>query len=126
MKRCPGCHTDLPVSAFHRSSYNADGCVSRCKTCRYLDSAASRYGLTRAEVHMLQAQQGGRCAICRRLPTVRRLVIDHCHDTGEVRGLLCDPCNLGIGNLGDNELLLRRAADYLRRHAPLPDDPRLG
>jgi hypothetical protein len=42
-----------------------------------------------------------------------RSAIDHCHDTKAVRGILCDLCNLGIGNFHDAPERLRRAADYL-------------
>ncbi len=60
----------------------------------------------------------GRCAICG-VPAAEAdegvLEVDHCHDTGVVRGLLCGPCNRGIGNLGDSPELLRKATDYLAR-----------
>ena len=117
-KRCPGCHVVLPADAFRRNRNNAHGLASRCRTCEYLARAAARYGLTEDDVHSLQASQGGRCAICRGFGAGRRLVVDHDHDTGDVRGLLCHKCNLGVGFLCDSELLVRRAADYLRRHAP--------
>lgn len=120
-KRCPGCAATLPAEAFARNRSNASGLASRCRTCTYLDRAAARYGLDVEGLHLLQAQQGGRCGICRSTGGGRRLVVDHDHDTGEVRGLLCHSCNLGLGHLRDSELLLRRAADYLRRHAPDPD-----
>ena len=46
----------------------------------------------------------------------RRMHIDHCHDTGAVRGLLCHGCNTGIGSLNDDIELLQRAIDYLREN----------
>ncbi len=42
-----------------------------------------------------------------------KLIIDHCHDTGEMRGWLCHPCNIAIGNLGDNLEGLQKAVMYL-------------
>ncbi len=57
------------------------------------------------------AAQEGACAICHR--TDRPLNIDHCHDSGKVRGLLCGPCNRGIGFLEDDVTLLQSAIDYL-------------
>jgi hypothetical protein len=59
--------------------------------------------------------QGGKCAICGTTPIGRRLAIDHCHETGAIRGLLCDPCNRGLGDFRDRPLSLRSAADYLER-----------
>jgi len=46
---------------------------------------------------------------------VRLLNVDHCHDTGKVRGLLCAACNLGLGNMEDNEQRLFNAIQYLRK-----------
>lgn len=51
------------------------------------------------------------CAICK---TTNDLVIDHCHGSGEVRGILCRQCNLGIGSLQDREDLLENAYKYLK------------
>lgn len=68
---------------------------------------------------MFDAQRGV-CAICadREKPlascmTPRPLVVDHDHETGAVRGLLCNQCNRGIGMLGDSSTYLNRAAEYL-------------
>lgn len=62
-------------------------------------------------------EQGGLCAICReKCATGRRLAVDHDHDTGKIRGLLCLNCNHGIGKLGDDPKRIRAAADYLAKH----------
>lgn len=57
--------------------------------------------------------QKKRCAICLRKI---KLVVDHCHKTGIIRGLLCAECNRGIGALKDCALLVGRAYNYLRTH----------
>ncbi len=78
-----------------------------------------KYGITIADWHRMFDAQGGVCAICRRPETTgqygkpSRLSVDHCHETGRVRGLLCRSCNRGIGNLSDDPLRLRSAAEYL-------------
>ena len=74
------------------------------------------YNITLEQYNELLAYQGGGCAICRRNeePDGRRLSIDHCHDTGVVRGVLCNQCNNGIGALGDNYDLVIKAAAYLK------------
>jgi hypothetical protein len=60
--------------------------------------------------------QGGRCALCDiSFQEVRRYVIDHCHNTGEVRALLCDGCNTALGKFKDSPELLRKAAHYIER-----------
>lgn len=59
------------------------------------------------------AAQGGRCAICRQEPGRRALDVDHSHETGAVRGLLCELCNKGLGCFRDSLDALRRAVVYL-------------
>jgi hypothetical protein len=71
-----------------------------------------RYGITNAEWDVLFASQGGLCAICRTKPPVD---VDHHHGTGEIRGLLCRGCNVGLGQLGDSIEGLQRAIEYLRK-----------
>ena len=76
----------------------------------------NRYGISYQEyLNMLSAQQE-RCAICGTDDTGARKAfhVDHCHDTGKVRGLLCGNCNSGIGNLRDDIDLLYRAIEYLK------------
>lgn len=73
------------------------------------------YGITEAEYDAILAVQGGRCFICRRATGARRrLAVDHDHATGEVRGLLCKPCNRDVlGHLRDDVGALERAIEYL-------------
>lgn len=80
------------------------------------------YGITLEEYDQMLEDQDGVCAICRCPPTYERngkvlaLHVDHDHKTGEVRGLLCHTCNLGLGRFKDNPALLRDAAQYLEKH----------
>lgn len=73
------------------------------------------YGITGEEYWLIYEAQGGRCYICQRARgTLKHLSVDHNHDTGEVRGLLCTPCNRDvIGHLRDDVLALIRAVIYL-------------
>ena len=78
------------------------------------------YNMSLEEHKEKLSEQGGVCAICGHLPTMGRwkiLLVDHNHATGEVRGLLCHDCNIGIGNLKDNAARLRAAATYIERYA---------
>ena len=71
------------------------------------------YGWTLRDIEALNTRQGGACAICEQ--TEKRLVVDHCHTKGYVRGLLCGRCNTILGYMDDNPNLLRKAAQYLER-----------
>lgn len=59
--------------------------------------------------------QSGKCAICSTIP-IRRLDVDHNHETGKIRQLLCSNCNTAIGLFKDNPNILRAAASYLELH----------
>jgi hypothetical protein len=76
------------------------------------------FGLTPEQYEAMLASQGGRCVLCPRTPETegRRLAVDHCHETGKVRGLLCCACNTGIGNLREDPDLMLAAIEYLKRH----------
>jgi len=69
--------------------------------------------MAKADFAAMRAAQADRCAICR--ADVERLVADHCHKTGKVRGLLCKECNFALGWMRDNPATARAAADYLER-----------
>jgi hypothetical protein len=74
-----------------------------------------KYNLSLEDYEAMLLRQGGRCAICRDLPTDQKLAVDHCHATGKVRGLLCSVCNLSLGGFRDNIRSLQEAIKYLRR-----------
>lgn len=78
------------------------------------------FGITVEEADALLAQQGGRCAICQEPITDSRGFaphVDHCHTTGKVRGILCFPCNAGLGSFRDDVTRLQAAIAYLEREA---------
>jgi hypothetical protein len=109
MRWCGKCQSFIPL-------FYASG--SRCKACAWHASRMSKvkgaYGITQAEYDRVLALQGGLCAICRKRSTDRTLAVDHNHQTGVVRGLLCKPCNHDLlGAARESAWLLRRAADYL-------------
>lgn len=91
---------------YHRDPSRAAG--------RHLERA---YGISIADYERMLAAQGGGCAICRKPPRSEgmRFAVDHDHDTGRIRGLLCHPCNGGLGVFGDSIDGLRRALNYLER-----------
>ena len=86
-------------------------------------------GLTQTQYDAMLAAQGGACAICRKpetevggkrgCVTVKRLAVDHDHETGHIRGLLCRRCNTALGFFGDDVAGLWAAVDYLTKAQPL-------
>ena len=80
------------------------------------------YGVTLDWYKEQSAKQGDVCAICRQPETsvirgkVLSLAVDHCHDTGKVRALLCSACNTGIGSLKHDRDLLQKAIAYLETY----------
>jgi hypothetical protein len=142
MKVCGCCKVSKPHTSefFNRNASTPTGLAYSCKPCqqeasnRWRDKNRAAYnkgqarrnlakhhrtrpdlmrkfGITRAEFDEMVRAQEGRCAICT-VPT-KRLVVDHDHESGQIRGLLCGSCNLGIGNLKDDTDNLRSAIRYL-------------
>lgn len=73
-----------------------------------------KYGMTEDDYLALYETQGGVCAICKQPPVGNKgLGVDHDHNTGVVRGLLCMGCNTGIGNLRESPQIMLAAIDYL-------------
>ena len=71
-----------------------------------------KYKITLEDYDQMIVEQQGLCLICERIPK-KKLVVDHNHHTGKVRGLLCDPCNVALGFLEDNVNFLAKAIKYL-------------
>jgi hypothetical protein len=136
-------------SRFSKSRDGKHGPVLRaeCKDCRstqamewFRDNAERHletnrnwriprtYGIPAAQYDDMLAAQGGLCAICgEKEKTVHgrtgmpfNLSIDHDHQTGRVRGLLCQACNRAIGMLKDDTDVLRKALEYLLHHKDKP------
>lgn len=74
------------------------------------------FGVTEDEYNELFTKQSGKCAICGKHQSDlnHTLCVDHCHETGKIRGLLCHDCNVGIGRLKDSLKNLRNAIKYLK------------
>lgn len=73
------------------------------------------YGIDVVDFERFRNEQNNACAICKRSFEHAKPLVDHCHKTGKVRGLLCDPCNRGLGAFRDDPEALAIAAEYLRR-----------
>lgn len=125
---CRDCGTVANLSPEEREARRASG---RAATARYRErhgperrdpgrqrryALMTRFGITPAEVEAIREDQDGRCPICEaELP--ERVALDHDprHPNRNVRGLLCDQCNLKLGQWGEDPERLRRAIAYLER-----------
>lgn len=151
MKVCPSCKLEKPLSEYWtRRDRNAP--ASRCKPCSSVAQKAWRrarpdyerhryqalktetrerhlvrkYGVSLADYEEMLLAQGGKCAICGVGEEAQRygvLHVDHCHRTGNVRGLLCRGCNHLLGVVSDDPAALARAIAYLG--VPVPQIPEL-
>ena len=81
----------------------------------------TKYGISSAQYAEMVRQQGGHCGCCGGDPTKRGLVVDHDHQTGAVRALLCEPCNQGIGFFRESPERLRLAANYIERFSSVSE-----
>ena len=120
-KACIECGVVKPLDEFHIGRAYADGHNNVCKPCQIVKSREyalrSLFGITQADYDAMLEAQGGVCTICGEpCKSGRNLAIDHDHETGEVRELLCSGCNTGIGNFRENATALENAAVYIRRH----------
>lgn len=140
-KRCTVCGIVQPLNGFYKLNRKPEGEAkyhSKCKPCdrqkrkEYgykTDSVLNRtlidkYGITLVQYHELLKEQGGKCKICGKEPKKRRLAVDHCHENGHVRGLLCGHCNTALGGFRDKPGNLVRAYCYLTGQS-VPDRHRL-
>lgn len=114
---CPSCEQVVAHEDFVRNAGTASGFGSRCRAC---DSAANsdsyfyrKYRMTRRQLEELRSDQGDACAICGEASPQH---LDHDHESGKTRQLLCQRCNQGLGLFRDEPIFLRAAADYVERH----------
>lgn len=138
MKTCTKCGSTKPDTDFY--TYGKKGKRhGSCKTCykkrskedkvkqgrRHRKSVELRwqYGLSIEDYERMIELCDNKCEICGAPPPTKgrkkTLCVDHCHDTGIVRGLLCDKCNRAIGLIGEDHQTLLKAIQYLARSRPL-------
>jgi len=105
-------------------------CSEECKTAAYDDGYLMRtYGITLADYEELLKKQDHKCAVCgsegfslakHKTRETVKLVVDHCHDTKKVRGLLCHNCNRALGLMQDSTDNLQSAIQYLEGATTIP------
>lgn len=126
MKKCSKCNISKNLDLFYKDKAFRDGRRSQCKECdgaRRVGSLSVKrydlkrqYGISLEQYNELASKQEHKCAICSiaRSTLNYDLCVDHNHNTGEVRKLLCKPCNLLVGNSLENIEILNKTIEYLR------------
>lgn len=141
-KKCTGCHEIKPLEEFAKEPSKASGRGAKCKPCkRILDSRRyharpseqqrtrnknlkRNFGITLDDYNRMHVSQNGLCAICgnpetsfdARHKVVRSLAVDHDHETGEVRGLLCYTCNMALGFLQEDPIRIQSLLAYILKY----------
>lgn len=132
-KTCSKCKQEKALSDFYKSSSGKYGLMAECKKCRnsfykkYIQANPDKnrnnerksrlkneFNLTIEQYDILSIKQNNICAICQKpCSKNKRLSVDHCHKTGEIRGLLCNSCNRGLVHFKDSQENLNNAVSYL-------------
>ncbi len=127
-KCCTNCETTKPLEEFSPDIRGRKGRQSKCKECRnwikkhHHDpnhkrnyDLQSKYGITINDYDNILEAQGNCCDICSTdTPDgTGRFVVDHCHNTGKMRGIVCSKCNIMLGMARDDTGILKAAIHYL-------------
>tara|TARA_A200000113_G_scaffold226000_1_gene249324 strand:- start:11943 stop:12305 length:363 start_codon:yes stop_codon:yes gene_type:complete len=114
-KKCNKCGVVKHPSQFYEGK-------GTCKTC-YIGEVTERhykreYNMTLKEYDEMLRKQLNKCAICGvdQDDSPNKFHVDHCHTTGQVRGLLCSNCNIGLGHFRHNPKLMKTAGRYIDYH----------
>ncbi len=125
--RCADCNLEKVPEEFPRHKGYKSGRAKYCKVCHNRRNRESvrrlhgnsrhyhlmqKYGISAAEVERMKAAQGGLCLVCQERPAEH---VDHDHQTGTVRGILCELCNGFLGAFNDDPELLEAAVAYLEK-----------
>ncbi len=139
MQICKKCGKKKPIARFstyinHRSPDKTVYRRTECKDCgntygktwkkrnpeqsrhQNLKRRVKKFGLTTEIFYKIHEAQKGLCEVCGCYPFRALLTMDHDHDTGEFRGLICEGCNSSMGHAKDDPKLLRELALYLEKH----------
>lgn len=124
-KECKNSHSKTYQSSLGKEDYDIRGILDNKKRRqRYYSkhkdtsirdySYSSRYGISLVEYNLMYENQNGLCCICGKKKD--KLVVDHNHKTGKVRGLLCSKCNSGLGMFCDDKDVIIKAIKYMEKN----------
>ena len=134
MKECSKCGASKPKSEYYAQKSNKDGLYSYCKSCtcgiqrdrrkkygtEYYRNKRfiKKYGINYSAYQQMLMEQDHKCLVCGieydENDRTTTFFVDHNHSTGEVRGLLCQRCNTGLGMFQDDPAILQLAMNYLQ------------
>lgn len=131
-KICKKCKIEKSTASFYKDKHKKAGIASRCKKCDYESTKRYRktkggkvgrtrerlkrhYNLTLKQHQQMYVEQNGCCAVCNSAVQYDKVTVDHNHQTGKVRCLLCHRCNLGLAYIEDKEFA-KNAMEYLKKH----------
>lgn len=130
LKTCKVCRIEKNISEFYTGRGKCKDCVNAAarkirvdkpeRYARYRKRANEylkerRYGITQEDFNNMLVEQNNMCKICNsEFKNTKDTHIDHCHSTNKVRGLLCNGCNMALGQFGDNTDIMSMAIKYLQ------------
>jgi hypothetical protein len=132
-KICTTCGVEKDINQFYfrGGNYSPNSRKSKCKECdkkrvaenydpiKYQEQHLKRsYGITLNEYNQMLVDQNHKCITCGTTDPGGKhgkFMVDHCHSTGKVRGLLCKRCNIALGEVGDNVNVLQSMIEYLQK-----------
>jgi hypothetical protein len=136
LKVCSKCKIEKETSAFHKDKQHSDGFNSQCKSCKrefrlawnakhpesrkqtyFKHDLKRHYGISVEQYNTMFNAQNGCCASCGIVQDQmkRKFAVDHDHQTGVVRALLCDRCNPALGYMQDSLEMIEQLAAYLKK-----------
>ncbi len=115
-KRCPHCKITKPMDRFYAAAKQRDGRSIWCRDCTDDRRYVGLYGITLGDKRGMIEAQGGLCAVrgCERAVDTGS-ALDHCHDSGQIRSVLCNGCNSALGHLGESARRIEGLAEYARQ-----------
>ena len=143
VKRCYRCEKYLNRDKYWKTQWNRKG-YKMCKLCgkkyasvyykknkdsvEYVEGWRERhlkrkYGISIEQYNKMFYEQGGKCKICGCMKNKNKrqyfMNVDHCHETGKVRGILCSKCNIILGGANDDVSILYKAIEYIKNEGQL-------
>jgi len=105
-------HSDVEGQKQRVQEYRENN-VEKVKASNRNTKLKRAYGITQEQFLEMSSKQDNKCACCGK---DRKLVVDHCHTSGNIRELLCNPCNTALGLLNEDTTIIQNLSNYIRKH----------
>lgn len=129
LKKCKVCEIEKSISDFYKNRKDCKDCKNAAARKKWVENTEAsdrykkrnrerakerRYGITQDQFYQMLIDQKNKCAICEsEFKNSKDTHIDHCHNSSKVRGILCNRCNIALGQFEDNIELMQNAIKYL-------------